>query len=75
MHAFSLLFLVKWSKIMLYFKLLGTTMKKTKIILVRHGESLGNATGRYLGHTNLGLSEVGTQQAEVTAQYLKNEKI
>lgn len=50
-------------------------MKKTEIILVRHGQSIGNANGQYLGHTNLGLSEVGHKQAEITAEHLKNVKI
>ena len=50
-------------------------MEKTKIILVRHGESIGNALGMSLGHTNLGLSEVGHRQARITAEHLKNEKI
>lgn len=50
-------------------------MKKTKIILVRHGQSLGNAVGMYLGHTNLGLSDVGHRQARITAEHLKDEKI
>ena len=47
----------------------------TKIFLVRHGESLGNANGMYIGHLNYGLSDFGKLQAEATAQYLKNEKI
>ena len=48
---------------------------KTKIIIVRHGESLGNAERRLLGHTDLDLSDLGYKQAEATAEYLKNEKI
>ena len=47
----------------------------TKIILVRHGESLGNAVHRLLGHTNLDLSELGYRQAECTAGALAKEKI
>jgi broad specificity phosphatase PhoE len=49
--------------------------KSTKIILIRHGESLGNATRTILGHTDMDLSEHGYLQAETTANYLKNEKI
>lgn len=49
--------------------------KNTKIILVRHGESLGNATRTILGHTDLDLSPLGYLQAETTAEHLKNEKI
>lgn len=47
----------------------------TKIIIVRHGQSIGNATKTVLGHTDLDLSELGYKQAEVTANALKNEKI
>lgn len=48
---------------------------KTKIILVRHGQSIGNATKRILGHTDMDLSQLGYKQAEATAECLKNEKI
>lgn len=44
----------------------------TRIYLIRHGESIGNAKRMYLGHTNLGLSELGHRQAEITAEFLKN---
>ena len=47
----------------------------TKIIIVRHGESVGNATRRMLGHTDLDLSEHGYIQAECTAAHLEREKI
>ena len=50
-------------------------MSKTKIILVRHGQSIGNLTRRFLGHTDLDLSEQGYVQANATAVALKNEKI
>lgn len=49
--------------------------KQTKIILIRHGESIGNATRTILGHTDLDLSELGYRQANKTAEQLKNEKI
>ena len=49
--------------------------KRTKIIIVRHGQSIGNATKTVLGHTDLDLSDLGYKQAEVTANELKNEKI
>ena len=48
---------------------------KTKIILIRHGESLGNANRTMLGHTDLDLSPLGYAQSETTANHLKNEKI
>lgn len=47
----------------------------TKIILVRHGQSIGNLTRTFLGHTDLDLSEMGYLQAKTTADHLKNEKI
>ena len=49
--------------------------KTTKLILVRHGESLGNANRKMLGHTDLDLSPLGYLQAEATAKCLKDEKI
>ena len=50
-------------------------MKECKIFLVRHGQSLGNLNRVYLGHTNYDLSDLGREQAEITAEYLKNEHI
>ena len=37
---------------------------KTTLIFIRHGQSLGNAKRRLLGHTDLSLSELGRAQAE-----------
>ena len=48
---------------------------RTKIIMIRHGESLANAGGIYLGHTDWDLTEKGKMQAEAVANYLKDEKI
>lgn len=48
---------------------------KTKIILVRHGESQGNAIRQLLGHTNLDLSPLGYIQAEATAKALLSEEV
>ncbi len=50
-------------------------VKKTKIIIIRHGQSIGNATKTVLGHTDLDLSDLGYLQAKTTAEYLKGEKI
>ena len=51
-------------------------MNKTiKIILVRHGQSIGNQSRIFLGHTELDLSDLGYKQAECTAEHLKKEKI
>ena len=47
----------------------------TKIILVRHGQSIGNQMRTFLGHTDLDLSEIGYLQAKTTAEHLKREKI
>ena len=49
--------------------------KRIKIILVRHGQSIGNATRTILGHTDLDLTELGYKQAEATAKHLKDVKI
>ena len=47
----------------------------TEIYLIRHAQSLGNETGRYLGHTNLGLSSLGQNQALMLSRYLQTLKI
>ncbi len=44
----------------------------TTIYLIRHGESIGNATRIYLGHTNLDLTALGYSQAEATAKKLSH---
>ena len=44
----------------------------TRIYLIRHGESEGNANRIYLGHTDLGLSQLGRLQAEKTAEELSD---
>ena len=49
--------------------------KHTKIIIIRHGESLGNLHQIMLGHTDIDLAPRGYQQAEAAAEYLKNEPI
>ena len=43
-------------------------MDLTKIIFIRHGESLGNAKRMMLGHTDLDLSLLGYIQAKTTAE-------
>jgi len=47
----------------------------TQIILIRHGQSQGNAEGRFGGHTDTPLSPLGRRQAEATAQTLSSERI
>jgi broad specificity phosphatase PhoE len=46
-----------------------------KIILVRHGQSIGNQSRTFLGHTDLDLSDLGYKQAYTTAEHLRKEKI
>ena len=41
-----------------------------RLYLVRHGETEWNAQGRLTGHTDIGLSEQGRQQARAIAQRL-----
>jgi broad specificity phosphatase PhoE len=50
-------------------------MSVTKLYLVRHGQSAGNAEGRFGGHSPTPLSELGHQQAKLAAQILAKEKI
>lgn len=46
--------------------------KQTKIILMRHGESAGNALGIYQGRKfDTGLSDLGKKQAAIAAEFLK----
>ena len=47
----------------------------TRILLIRHGESRGNAERRFGGHTATPLSELGHAQAEATARALASENI
>jgi broad specificity phosphatase PhoE len=47
----------------------------TKLFLIRHGQSAGNAEGRFGGHGPTPLSELGLRQAELTAQMLSKEGI
>lgn len=48
---------------------------KTTLLVVRHGESLGNRDERFLGHTDLGLSELGHRQAAALAAALRGRRI
>ena len=50
-------------------------MDSTRVLLVRHGQSEGNAEGRFGGHTATPLSARGRRQAEATARTLLEEKI
>ena len=47
----------------------------TRLFLVRHGQSAGNAQGRFGGHSPTPLSQLGEEQAEKTAKVLAKEGI
>jgi broad specificity phosphatase PhoE len=46
----------------------------THVVIIRHGQSEGNAAGRFGGHTDTPLSSRGRKQAEATARALASEK-
>ena len=50
-------------------------MDSTRVLLIRHGQSEGNAERRFGGHTATPLSRRGRRQAEATARALADEKI
>ncbi|HEX8353603.1 MAG TPA: histidine phosphatase family protein [Pyrinomonadaceae bacterium] len=50
-------------------------METTRVLLVRHGESQGNAERRFGGHSPTPLSELGHRQAEATARALAAERV
>ena len=47
----------------------------TRLFLIRHGQSDGNASGRFGGHGPTPLSPLGERQAEATAKALAKEGI
>jgi alpha-ribazole phosphatase len=47
----------------------------TRVLLIRHGQSEGNAEGRFGGHSATPLSEKGRAQAEATAHALASERV
>lgn len=47
----------------------------TKVIFVRHGETLWNQSKRYQGHSDIPLNETGIEQAKKVAKRLAGEKI
>ena len=47
----------------------------TRLYLIRHGQSAGNAEGRFGGHGTTPLSQLGIEQAEKTAKVLAKEGI
>jgi probable phosphoglycerate mutase len=47
----------------------------TRLYLIRHGQSDGNAEGRFGGHGPTALSELGLEQAEKTAKMLAKDGV
>ncbi len=43
----------------------------TKLIMIRHGQSVANAQSRFAGHSDFDLTDLGRQQAECAARYLR----
>lgn len=50
-------------------------MPVTRLYLIRHGQSDGNAEGRFGGHSPTPLSRLGEKQARMTAKALEQERI
>ena len=50
-------------------------METTRVLLVRHGQSQGNAERRFGGHSPTPLSGLGQRQAEATARALAGERV
>lgn len=48
---------------------------KTRLILIRHGQSQSNLEDKFAGHTDVMLTELGKTQGKCTGEFLKNEKI
>lgn len=47
----------------------------TRVLLVRHGQTIWNHTARYQGYTDIELSETGLRQAHLLAQRLATEQV
>lgn len=50
-------------------------MKRTEILLLRHGESLGNSLKIMTGQTDIALSERGKLQASAAAEFISGQGI
>ena len=46
-----------------------------RLLIVRHGATLNNASGRYTGQSDVGLSSLGARQAEAVAARLASEQL
>ncbi len=47
----------------------------TRVLLVRHGETVWNHVSRYQGHTDIELSETGREQARLLSKKMASEKV
>ncbi len=47
----------------------------TTVYLIRHGETDWNVSGRWQGHADVPLNDIGRKQAELLAQRLQNEGV
>ena len=47
----------------------------SKLILIRHGQSVWNAANRFTGWTDVELSEVGVSEAEEAGRSLSSQRI
>ena len=43
----------------------------TRLIMIRHGQSVANAQSRFAGHSDFDLTDLGRQQAKCAARYLR----
>lgn len=50
----------------------AVTEKETRIIFVRHGQSIGNKNVAFLGHTDLDLTDLGYTQAACACRYIQS---
>ena len=44
----------------------------TRLIFIRHGQSVANHEDRFAGHSDFDLTDLGRKQAELAADYVKN---
>ena len=47
----------------------------TKIIMVRHGFSIANEQGKFAGHWDIDLTELGKKQAEMAGKWFKDHPV
>lgn len=45
-------------------------MEKTTVYIIRHGQTSGNKENKYIGNVDIGITELGERQAEMTAKHL-----